>query len=379
VWILQQAMNTLDQREPADATSDAIRLWNVVFILCGLREDHLFRDTHYFLAPCTPGMTATFRKLGEEERCAPVRRFFDTGPEVKFFAAAFRIKASEMKLAHTEAEFYLHGLLDGLAPHVDHMVPKIGPFFLIAPVGDKDMQLFLTGRQGWAYIHSKEAAAAEAWKEREKSLFIATLPFFDIASGIHPHRNTPLARQLLYSMKMFRSGAESDVFGVEFLCKWSALEGLVCAGEKRKGELLRDRIPEIYPTSEQAAVLNDVKVLWKLRNEASHEARAFDSDYLEGSRGLAVQIESVERLFVGVVVFALAHINCADSVKSLWTKTAAYELPALIRERRPADMGRAAVTSMTQNTPFQFTQLGVVTDLGFDSFAGGQESTAASS
>jgi hypothetical protein len=44
---------------------------------------------------------------------------------------------------------------------------------------------------------------------------------------------TELRRQLAYSVKMFRQGIISGDPGIEYLCKFSALEGLVCGSQTK--------------------------------------------------------------------------------------------------------------------------------------------------
>ena len=79
-------------------------------------------------------------------------------------------------------------------------------------------------------------------------------------------------------MKMYRAGAQTEDFGLEFICKWSALEGLVCGGELRnKGQLLRDRLSALLPSPPGETEML-VKELWKFRSQAVHEALAFKSN-----------------------------------------------------------------------------------------------------
>jgi hypothetical protein len=225
--------------------------------------------------------------------------------------------------------------------------------------------IFLTTEPTWAYLHPKDPASAASWRERGEKVFRALNPFFDIASGLHARRDTSLARQLLYSMKMYRHGAATGIYGLEFICKWSGLEGLVCGGEREaKRALLLQRMPALF-AAEKAAVEAKMKELWNLRNEAVHEARAFYSEHLDESKLLALETDEVERLFLAVVVFALDHIDRADSVKTLWPFAAGYQLPAFASQKRPDDMPRYAVTNFLLNPHLIGKGFGALIDAAF--------------
>ena len=249
--------------------------WDVVFILRGYPAEYRFHDRHYFMFPVAEGTVDGFRQLGE--KFPVLRAFFGERAAGEFTAVGFRFEAKERDEAHQLAEDHLARLLDGLAALVDHQIPKRGPLLLIRKRDDADAGVFFRGDLTWIYMNPPDPASAETWKRRNEQLFRALFPFFDLAAGVHPRRATSLARQLLYSMKMFREGAEAGIYGIEFICKWCALEGLVCAGEERKRQLLCERIPSLFSERERAEVLEAVERLWPLRHDAVHEARAGES------------------------------------------------------------------------------------------------------
>ncbi len=258
------------------------------------------------------------------ERLPETAHFFRKPDPAEFTVIGFRIEAEAEKDALELAKHHLGGFIDGLAVILERGLPEVSPLVQIRPTGQADVRLFLTGEPTWAYLRSEDPASADSWRERCEKVFQALFPFFDIASGLHEQRDTSLCRQLLYSMKMYRHGAATGTYGLEFICKWSALEGLVCGGERDgKRMLLLNRVPALFRT-DRAVIEEKVKELWTLRNEAVHEARAFHTDHLHESSVLAIEIEEVERLFLAVVVFALDHLDKADSVKALWPFAAGY-------------------------------------------------------
>ncbi len=337
--------------------------WDVVFLLRGFPVEYRFHDRHYFMATLADEM---IEKLGAlNDQLPEIAHFFRKSAPAEFTVIGFRVEAEAEKDALELAKHHLGGFIDGLAMILERGLPEVSPLVQIRQIGNADMRLFLTAEPTWAYLHSKDPASVENWKKRGEKVFEALSPFFDIASGLHAQRDTSLSRQLLYSMKMFRSGAATGSYGLEFICKWSALEGLVCGGERDgKRAMLLDRLPALFP-SERNAVAEKVKELWTLRNEAVHEARAFHTDHLHESRVLAIEIEEVERLFLAVVVFALHHLDKSDSVKSLWHVVTGYQLPSFATQKRPNDMPRYVVTSYMADTHLVGKGFGMINDAIF--------------
>lgn len=145
---------------------------------------------------------------------------------------------------------------------------------------------------------------------------------------------------------------------MEFICKWSALEGLVCGGTRSgKRRLLLERLAALF-RDEKQQVETEVNDLWITRNDAVHEAKAFRSTQLAESSPLAGPIESTDRLFLAVVAFALAHIEAVDSITDLWARVRTYSLPDPVKERRPKQMPRFMVTACRMRTGAVWTDGG---------------------
>ncbi len=166
-------------------------------------------------------------------------------------------------------------------------------------------------------------------------------------------------------MKMYRHGAATGIYGLEFICKWSALEGLVCGGEPAgKLAMLLNRMPALFPAA-RTTVEEKVKEL-KLRNEAVHEARAFHTDHLSDSNMLS-RLKSTRwrQLFLAVVVFAFDHLGKADSVTTLWPLVVGHQLPTFASQQRPSDMPRYVITSYMLNTHLIGKGFGAINDAAF--------------
>jgi len=338
--------------------------WDVAFILGAYPMDYRFVDKHYFMVDVTDAhIDATLKHTAH---LPEVVSFFATRKTTKYTALGFRIDAEKWEEALKEAIEQAEGFIDGLAILLDRSLPTICPLVHVRRVGDKDAILVQLGEPGWAYVKAKEANIEDAWRERCSQVFQAVNPFFDIVAGVHSRRNTALSRQLLYSMKMYRHGASTGVYGLEFICKWSALEGLVCGGEQPKKPLIISRLSALF--EDQHEKLPDLQHLWALRNEAVHEARAFHSDHLHEAKPLAIEIHQVENLFRCAVIFALAHVDRADSLGSLWSHAGSYRLPKFAVEPRPPQMQRFAMMNVRFNTNSVAQGVGPMFDKAFDHF-----------
>ena len=264
---------------------------------------------------------------------------------------ALRLEAATESEAVKLSQHIVEGFIDIVAMLVDRDLPSVCPLVHVRQETEDDSYLIEVGPSGWAYFQTQDSGSIEVWENRCRRLFEALFPLMDIVAAIHPRRQTPLARQLMYSIKMYRHGAVTGVFGLEYICKWSALEGLVCGGEVRqKRRLLQERIPRLFPPDRQTELEDKIGNLWRLRNEAVHEARAFDSDYLHEAPLLAPQIEEVEFLFAVVVLFALRHLETTDSVQGLWTMEVGEAAVPDWLSLRPQDMPRIAVGDVRFDT-----------------------------
>jgi hypothetical protein len=324
--------------EQDDANTVDVR-WDVLFLLKNYPVDYRLQGPHFRTVDLGEASVKAIAKATRKKVGASV--FFSDTDFTQLRALVFRVYASNQSDAIDLARHRLDALLDGVSLVLDRNLPKVWPFVQIRRDEDPSSYLVETRGDDWAYFNANDESSNIRWQEQQRELFTSLLSFFDIAMSLHPSGNSPLSRQLLYSMKMFRHGAMSGIFGLEYLCKWSALEGMICGGEQGKKRLLLTRLPMLFPTK-GPEFLETLSKLWNIRNEAIHESRAFDSDHLPEAPALGPHIETVEFLFRNVVIFALSRIAEADSVESLWRGVETYKPITAIQER-PADMPRMAM------------------------------------
>lgn len=111
------------------------------------------------------------------------------------------------------------------------------------------------------------------WRDRNKLVADYILGF--VNSVAFTDAPNDLTKQLAYSIKMFRCGIGCGSSGIEYLCKFSALEGLVCGPAKSdKAGLLKNRLSALAQSS-WPKIATDIQRMWEERCEASHQALAF--------------------------------------------------------------------------------------------------------
>ena len=324
--------------------------WDLAFYVRNSPVEYRFHDRHFRMADVTDEHVESLLR-GGMDGVPGVPEFFAKARRQKLTVILFRVSADTAEDSLTLAMHQLDGFVDGLAVLLDRDLPEICSVVAVRREGEANSQYVRMVSSQWARFQPNDPTLSEQWRERNRNVLDGLMPFFDIASGIHAQKDTSLSRQLLYSMKMYRAGAETGDFGLEFICKWSGLEGLVCGGEKSgKHKLLQERLSSLMPEPvDETTEL--VRTLWGFRNQAVHEALAFQSDYLEGAPSLAIWIEPVERLFLAVVTFALAHLDKTDAVQTLWPYVTSFQLPLYATLSRPSEMARVAATKVRFNVP----------------------------
>lgn len=289
-----------------------------------------------------------------------ILHFLGGDPPRRFLWVAFLVDAQTRLDAVSEALHRMNGLIDGASFWGDNERPEIGAFAWVGEISDDDLLIVSYGQQLWIEFLEQGGESRGAWEHRNRELQAHINPFFSLAIDLHSRAMTPLAQQIRYSMRMFRHGKHSGSWGVEFICKFCALEGLVCGDERgRKGEKLRTRLSALFRDN-SPEFAGRIEKLWRYRSEAVHTARAFDSGGLTDGAALGVHIADIEHFFVGAVVFALQNLSSSDQVADLWAQVGDYTLPDFARIERPRDFPRYAVPMMEMPLPFGLKDGGII-------------------
>src|SRR6266496_2232720 len=274
--------------------------WDIAFLMRNYPREYRFADRNYMMVDVDQRHLDLLRK--HTASMPTVAAFFGGADSNTCSAVLFRIEADTEDEAIELTRHILEGFIDGLAMLVDRNLPKICPLLQVRRDEERDSYLIELGDPGWAYFQAKDPTSNTVWQRRCKMVFNTLFPFFDV-------------------------------------------------------------IAQLFP-KECARIAAKVAELWELRNEAVHEARAFDSDYLHEAPLLGPQIEEVELLFSTVVTFALANIDRANSVQALWTYAASFKAPEWAK-KRPRDMPRMVMTKISFQTKLAITGGGALFDRAF--------------
>ena len=209
-------------------------------------------------------------------------------------------------------------------------------------------------------VNSKDGTFEKLWEERNAKLLDRLLVFFDVVATNDLQFDTELANQIGLSAKMFRHGKMAGSYGINYLCAFTALEGLVCGPrEFGHGKLLEQRLSTLFRYKNH--VVSEVKKLWRFRCEASHQGKAFDDNF-------SVLIEPVEKLMLGTLIFALHHVKIAKTIDELWDKHASsYNLPSEAIVERPPEVFRTAIVSLVGGPKLKWSNVGLLVDQAFKS------------
>jgi hypothetical protein len=111
--------------------------------------------------------------------------------------------------------------------------------------------------------------------------------------------------------------------------------------------------------------------LWELRCEASHQAKTFYDSDVPGSKIIQSEIILVEYYLLGVLIFALDHLEMANTVDELWSAAQGYSLPEYALCERPADMPKLQILNFLIETRLKATGAGARIDAVYASRTAG--------
>lgn len=236
--------------------------------------------------------------------------------------AVFRNELNSQDDAFWNAYNALSGICDGYSLLLEERLPSICSVVQIREGAEADSALFVfTVNRGKLRFHSPDGSAEQRWDDRQQKLMSRFLPLFDVLTDSDVHLSqSEVSEQLKLSLKMYRHGCVASNIGIEFLCKFTTLEGLVCGDQQYgKEKLLKARLGSLFRSLPN--VSNLVSKLWKLRCEASHQGKAFSERFVQATA-------DVELLITGTVVFTAEHMKTAQTHEELWSKSESFVLPA---------------------------------------------------
>jgi hypothetical protein len=325
-----------------------------VFLVYGVPKEFMLHDTDYFFVPASDIFQKELAKLAATY--SDIHHWIKR-TKGEYLAAAFRNDFPTKEEGMESAYQKLSSIMDGYSL-LTEVAPEICPFVQVREGTNHDASWEVFSDRGWARFHSKDGEAEKLWNERTKKLMRRFLVFFDTVSCNAAKPQTDLVSQLALSTKMYRHGCSSDSYGIEFLCKFTALEGLVCGDAKsNKEKLLKKRLSALF--RHLTNVEKQIGDLWVMRCEASHQGKAFAAKF-------APSISQIEMFTIGVTAFALDHIKQVNKIEDLWKHADTYILPPEAILERPAEIMRCPMTRTVGVTSVKWNNIGPVIDNIFD-------------
>jgi hypothetical protein len=195
--------------------------------------------------------------------------------------------------------------------------PKLLPVVIACEEGNEKARVSSFDFEGTGEVYIGEAA--EKFQKRTPFLLKRLLLAFDLSLSDGQGYQTELAERLRVFARMVRHGRTAHNKQVQYLCKFTAIENLVCGSRPSgRGPLLKQRLPALF---KQRLTSQRVDELWKLRCGASHEG---SGDWVAFVGALA----DIDYLVIGCAVFAVDHLDSVANLEDLWNRVEQYQLPA---------------------------------------------------
>ncbi|MGD0060809.1 MAG: hypothetical protein ABSD58_15435 [Verrucomicrobiia bacterium] len=320
---------------PRSASSQRVE-WHIGFFVKGIPHPYFIHSPKKLRMarigdPALPGIEQL------KQKHPSFSNFFLSPDRWGVIFVAVRAKVRSESEAVEEAWGLLEQIRDGLALVLD-VPPKVAPIMILRQAGNPDARVVHFTPTSWMFLNAKKADITQAWEKRCDALLNSLLPFFDASLAHRWQKHSSLTMQIINSARLYRLGCESQSYGLEFLCKFAAMENLV-AGTARwqKARKLRERIPMLIKNTKWD-VARAVTKLWKLRNSAVHEARLEYLPKWEKSFPLEVLVSQLEFITTAVFVFALQNMKKARTVSGLWRLANTYQLPSWAARERPKEI-----------------------------------------
>lgn len=271
--------------------------------------------------------------------------------------AVFRIVADDEVKAIEWAYRKIEALMDGYNLLSEETL-KLCPVVAIRDGESNDAIGKSYQSAGWATFHAKDSRSTMKWESR-KALFASKLmDYFTAATRSSQGNASEVETQLHYSLRMFHCGALANVRAVEFLCKASALEGLVCGSHTSgKEKKLVERLTNLDDYG-RLVTASSLSKIWTARCTVSHQARPASGDNEDLNRAFVEEIIAVDRLFESAVYFILEQAPYHGDLDSIWDSAKGYTLPEIITDGRPHDMAKFGVLNAVLDEGITFAGLG---------------------
>jgi hypothetical protein len=275
----------------------------------------------------------------------PRFQLFMKGNSETLRAFVYRGEGDEYKSVIRDAFSQLEMLLDTYALMTDNPT-EVAKTIIVRATDNKDAEYFEYYKDESRFIQRIDAKGELQWHSRNYTLFQVLSKYLTFTSTMPFSDTNEVEQYLRFALRMYRLGFEASFPGLSFLAKFSGLECLVLGSDKsrNKGDMLVERLGNLFDELTIATPEN-VRKLWKLRCDASHQARLAISSSLNHFPAEIASIY-IDQLFSGVIYFIVDKFDGQSTLDDIWASAEDYTLPEIITLHRPPDMGQLPVAEL---------------------------------
>jgi hypothetical protein len=307
---------------------------DILFFAKKLPVQYLPRSANFFMVPWGP-LFSPVQNLSE--KLASLKSFIAGLNGDTLVACGIRNDCeSESESINTASE-ELEKFLSPYSFLTQEVFAEVSNVVLVREGSSDDVYPRVLQKSGWIRWTPKEAPVSDVSMKRNETISEYLLKYFAHSSSKDPDLQTGLVEQLQFSLNMFRCGFTARSLSAEFICKFVALDGLV-GGESRhnsRNAVLETRLCALCENS-LPKVDELVSELCKRRNAIAHHARV-------NRHVILSHMDALDRMVLAAFVFAVDHLEQANSVEQLWTHVSTYQLPPAVFELTTAGEVRAAI------------------------------------
>ena len=323
--------------------------------------------THFPLLSAEALRIATITKSGWariielQEELTSLKHFLENIEKHYVLICSIRTSAATAHKAIFKAHRLLDTYVDSLAV-AGFCIPAVSPVIVVREGNEPDAQVMEFYRDKWLEGRPSTAAQRESWTARSDEIMQHLLPVLSQLIEKPADTRTDLAWRALHSAKLFRKGIESKNFGMEFFCKFAALENLVAGGDSvDKGKKFRTRLAALVGDALPNSA-GSIAELWNRRHPLVHEARVEFMDEDPEAFPVHVHMETLNWLFQVTLVFLSDHFESAGSLNKLWELADQYRIPEKICNMRPQGIARFPASSWTERSGIVWNGAGRLID-----------------
>ena len=339
-------------------------VWHVGFFARKLPPSRWIRSSDFCVFQLPASAREMLLKIAEQHR--ELFEFVAPSFERDICLVVARVIAPTESEAAESARHRVGHYIDGVSLVLDEP-PPIAKALIVHRAGQPDASLRQFDDKGWLTFAPKNEDELRPWEQRREHLFLRLRPFFEAILEGQWNRYSELFRQILFSARLFRRAAETASYGLEYLCKWMAIEALVVAGIKPKGPAVAGRISSLFPRGQQQAIQTEVAGLWRKRNLIAHEAKAEFFGEAAVENVFEIYIPRLDYLNTAVMVFAIDNVSRATTVAELWSLVDTWTMPTDIVIERPKGAQRIGANNILLNHGVTWPGLGRTLDQEFKS------------